>query len=132
MNATVKVMRSYDYCHFEISLSDDCADLDAVNELRKQAAILADEAVRQYKIAKEKEGQRQYKEREMKQLLDKIDFIAKKPKSEWTCEEAALMRSKADKDFFKDYQDSCYFYDDEGREHHFSMLSKFKDVRVKT
>ena len=44
MEASVKIMRSYDYNHFEICLSDDCEDLKAVNELRKSAQRLADEA----------------------------------------------------------------------------------------
>jgi hypothetical protein len=51
--ASVKVMRSYDYCHFEVTLSstqvESTADVDA---LRKEAARLADKAVSQYKIAK--------------------------------------------------------------------------------
>ena len=57
-NASVKVMRSYDYCHFEINLASDISDLNnqgqivAVDDLRKQAARLADKAVQQYKVAK--------------------------------------------------------------------------------
>lgn len=51
--ATVKVMRSYDYCHFEVCLSSSSASTpDAVDGLRKQAARLADKAVDQYRIAK--------------------------------------------------------------------------------
>lgn len=56
--ATVKVMRSHDYCHFEVSLStsDDPEQtpisLPEIDELRKSAARLADKAVEQYKIAK--------------------------------------------------------------------------------
>jgi hypothetical protein len=55
--ASVKVMRSFDYCHFEVCLS---ATIDReqqnpsqiVDDLRKNAARLADKAVAQYKIAK--------------------------------------------------------------------------------
>jgi hypothetical protein len=54
---SVKVMRSYDYCHFEISLGmsgdSESIPLDAVDRLRKDAARLADKAVEQYKVAKE-------------------------------------------------------------------------------
>lgn len=53
MNASVKIMLSYDYNHFEVALSEECEDLKAANELRKSAQRLADEAVRQYKVAQE-------------------------------------------------------------------------------
>lgn len=53
-SASVKVMRSYDYCHFEVVLSlreteKTFITADDVNSLRIEAARLADEAVRQYK-----------------------------------------------------------------------------------
>jgi hypothetical protein len=51
--ASVKVMRSHDYCHFEVVLGSSQANTpEAVDELRKAAARLADKAVEQYKIAK--------------------------------------------------------------------------------
>jgi hypothetical protein len=54
--ASVKVMRSHDYCHFEVALSatiDDGLERPVqVDELRKTAARLADKAVEQYKVAK--------------------------------------------------------------------------------
>ena len=56
--ASVKVMRSHDYCHFEVALSVDAdqptgVSLTTVNDLRKEAMRLADKAVEQYKIAKQ-------------------------------------------------------------------------------
>lgn len=65
--ASVKVMRSFDYCHFEVCLSTTLEDkpwiqgepkpgVDTVDELRKMAARLADKAVEQYKIAKRAAG----------------------------------------------------------------------------
>lgn len=51
--ASVKVMLSHDYCHFEVSLSSSSAVTpELVDELRKTAARLADKAVSQYRIAK--------------------------------------------------------------------------------
>lgn len=51
--ASVKVMRSHDYCHFEVVLSSSSANSpELVDELRKTAARLADKAVSQYRIAK--------------------------------------------------------------------------------
>ena len=47
MKASVKILRSFDYCHFEVSLSyDDDMTLEQVNDLRKQAAVLVDEVGR--------------------------------------------------------------------------------------
>lgn len=56
ISATVKVMRSHDYCHFEIvlgiSASNGSLTTVDIDETRKEAARLADKAVEQYKIAK--------------------------------------------------------------------------------
>ena len=53
-SGSVKVMRSYDYCHFEVTLSTSGpASIEFIDELRKQAARLADKAVEQYKVAKD-------------------------------------------------------------------------------
>lgn len=55
-SASVKVMRSHDYCHFEVTLSsNDASTPEQVDALRKEAARLADKAVAQYKIAKSSE-----------------------------------------------------------------------------
>jgi hypothetical protein len=135
-------MRSYDYCHFEVALSMEVPEpdgdqdttgvvLDSANDLRKQAAILVDEAVRQYKIAKAKENARQRHEFDVNQTLAKIERIKAKPESEWTVEEAALMRAHADKDFWRQYEGDDYMYQEEPeRDHHFSMLRKFQDTRI--
>lgn len=132
MLASVKVMRSYDYCHFEVSLSvDNAADLDAVDALRKQAAILVDEAVRQYKIAKAKESGRAGNEYEIKRLLDRIERLKAVPASDLSIEDAAFLRSSADRAFWKDFDDDDYYYSDPEREHHFSMLRKFKETTIK-
>lgn len=130
--ASVKVMRSYDYCHFEVSLSsDDDMTLEQVDALRKDAALLADEAVRQYKIAKKKEDKRDRLEWEVRAALERVARIEQKPKSEWTIEEAALMRAHADREFWKDYDQDSYGYEDSDREIHFSMLYRFREAKVK-
>ena len=51
-------MRSHDYCHFEVNLAIDLAGYrheeqhECIDDLRKEAARLADKAVEQYKVAK--------------------------------------------------------------------------------
>jgi hypothetical protein len=132
MKASVRVMRSYDYCHFEVTLgSDDDLTLGQVDDLRKQAALLVDEAVRQYKIAKRAEEKRQYAETDKQLALDRANRIRQNPQSEWGIEDAAFMRSFEDKAFWKDYEaDNYYYEDDPERDHHFSMLRKFEATRV--
>lgn len=134
MKAFAKVMRSYDYCHFEIALEREVADgdLDAVNELRKEAAILVDEAVRQYKIAKDKEKRRESQAWQINELIEKIKRFEAIPENERTIEQTALLRSSADRAFWKDYDEDWYGYgEDPERDHHFSMLRRFKETRVK-
>jgi hypothetical protein len=133
MQASARVMRSYDYCHFEIVLGDECPTLDAVDDLRKQAAILVDEAVRQYKIAKQKENSRQMREDDIERSLQRIELIKKTPISEWSIEQAALMRSYEDKSFWASMDADGYDYNDgynPDRDHHFSMLTRFKNNRI--
>lgn len=132
MQASVKVMRSHDYCHFEVALSADCETIDDVDALRKQAAILADEAVRQYKLARTAEQKRERSEHQVRQLLDAIARVKERPESDWSASEAAMVRGASDRDFWKEYEEDCYMYDsDPERDHHFSMLRRFKNVTVR-
>ena len=69
----VKVMLSYDYNHFEVCLSvDENATLKEINERRKEAQRLCDEAVRQYKIAKVKAEKRTQLSYEFDQLEKEV------------------------------------------------------------
>lgn len=53
MGASVKVMLSHDYCHFEVSKSTDQeATNEQIDAMRKDCMRLADKAIEQYKIAK--------------------------------------------------------------------------------
>ena len=135
MKASVKVMRSHDYCHFEVQLStDEDLDLDGVNELRKRAALLVDEAVRQYQLAKKAESRRSSKEWQLESALSRKLALEAKA-GELTAEEAAFLRGMADADFWREYHEDDYCYEDQPeRDHHFSMLRRFKDelgVRVR-
>lgn len=134
MKASVRVMRSHDYCHFEIALSsDEDMTLDEVNNMRKQAALLVDEAVRQYRIAKKKEDNRQRFEWDKERAVERAARLRDKSQSEWTIEDAAFMRSYEDKAFWADMDQENYTYaKDPERDRHFSMLRKFQDTRIAT
>lgn len=108
--ASVKVMNSYDYSHFEVSLaSDQPMTIEEINGMRKTSQRLVDEAIRQYKIAKEKANQRENLGWETENLKKQFDIINKKPISEWTPEEKAKIKLMGDKDwqsqFDYDYED---------------------------
>jgi len=132
MKAAVKVMRSYDYCHFEVALSSDQEmDLDQINEMRKQAAILVDEAVRQYQTAKKAEDNRQRHDWDKDRAINRAKALYEKPRSEWSVDEAAFMRSYEDRSFWIELEKDNYAYEeDPERDHHFSMLNKFKETRI--
>ena len=109
--ASVKVMLSYDFNHFEISLGNDSEmTLKEVDSLRKDAQRLADKAVEQYKIAKRIAGQRANIMSEKYLLEREIEKIKTKPKSEWTATDKAKIKALQDHDYWVQYD---YDYEDE-------------------
>ena len=89
--ASVKIMLSDDYCHFEVALSSDLdMSLKQVNKLRKDAQRLTDEAVRQYKEMKRRAATDW--EWDRRQVFDSAEKIRQKPISEWTVEDKATMK----------------------------------------
>ncbi len=97
INASVKVMRSYDYCHFEVSLSCDAlTTMEEVDALRKQAAKLADKAVRQYKVRKEFEQEKERDDYAMRRFQARCDEIREKPEDQLTPDEKAMLRAESD------------------------------------
>ena len=112
--ASVKVMRSHDYCHFEVALSSSVANSpEAVDELRKTAARLADKAVEQYKVAKENAEQMVYDARGFARLQDLQSRILKKPESDHTPQEKAVLKAIADR---LHRSRRCYDYEDQWEE----------------
>lgn len=117
--ASVKVMRSYDYCHFEVCLSeDDAINLNAVDDLRKDAMRLVDKAVEQYKTAKASESKRLSHHSDAKRLKAKAKAIKENfPKSEWTPDQKATIKMYEDHCFHAsriyDYEDHWSDYPDD-------------------
>ena len=110
--ASVKVMRSHDYCHFEVNLSasvscppDSPEWFQQVDSLRKNAARLADKAVEQYKIAKRAYHRH---ETEFGALKYAADNAERTPEDQRTPEEKAAIKALDDYRFAQrqyDYQD---------------------------
>ena len=107
---SVKIMLSYDYNHFEICLSSDNEmGIGQVNELRKDAQRLADEAVRQYKVAKERAAHNLRYDKE--QFLNKIEVIKNTPANLRSIESVAMLKHYEDTEWQKQFE--TYDYDDD-------------------
>jgi hypothetical protein len=113
-NASVKVMRSYDYCHFEVVLGrDNGQPLNKydVDEMRKGAARLVDKAVEQYKIMKKFLIEKSETGHDYNRLSKIVaGYLKEQPqRSEWTPEQKAVEKRLRDLDFYRsleyDYQD---------------------------
>jgi hypothetical protein len=105
-SASVRVMRSYDYSHFEVCLTSSSATTpQGVDELRKTAQRLADKAVEQFKIAKEAASR--LEQMEAQWLLTQAKAT---PEDERTPEQQAVIKYHADAAFAAQFD---YDYDDE-------------------
>src|SRR5690606_38372502 len=99
--ASVKVMRSFDYCHFEVALAtDQYLDSGEVNSLRIEAAKLADHAVNQYRAKQQAEGYSASNSYKREELERKVKAIKENfPQSEWTPEQKATVKQLDDLNF---------------------------------
>jgi hypothetical protein len=115
MKASVKIMRSYDYNHFEICLSsDEDMTLQQVDDMRKEAMRLTDKAVYQYQLAKDNIQYSKYNNFLRKDLEKKVKIIKENfPKSEWTEEQKATVKALDDFEYW-DYQDDWGSGEQEG------------------
>lgn len=112
MMGSVKVMRSHDYCHFEVCLSSSSVTTpEAVDELRKTAARLADKAVEQYKVAKRNAELRESDGWKKEMLREEAKRAGEKPESERTPREKAALKAVQDASFNASRR--RYDYDDE-------------------
>jgi len=121
INASAKIMLSYDYCHFEISAgieNEEGLSLKEIDNLRKNVQRLADKAVTQYKKAKEMAAKRMDGEREMRNFEEECQRILKKNEADRTLKEIAMLKEYQDERwqekflYLYDYEDECE--DEEG------------------
>lgn len=110
---TVKIMLSYDYCHFEITRgTDQDLSLQQTNELRKDVQRLADEAVRQYKLAKEMALKQLTLDSEKNRFIDDIIKIKAKPEGDRTINETAMLKAYNDNEWQEKFN-FTFDYNDE-------------------
>lgn len=113
--ASVKVMLSYDYSHFESSMSienESGLSLQDINEARKNCQRLSDEAVRQYKKAKEMAAFRQNGTYELDNFRNTCEKIKLKTECDRTIKEIAMLKQYEDENWQSQF-DYPYDYDDD-------------------
>jgi hypothetical protein len=111
-SSTVRILLSYDYCHFEISKQIEGEDIvqAEIDEARKDVQRLADKAVGQYKTAKEKAIKRTGSSYERMQLEKEVREINMKKEEYLTPDDKAKIKA------LSDYKHQCeydYMDDDE-------------------
>lgn len=119
-NASVKVMLSYDYSHFEASMSlenDNGLDIKEIDAARKNCQRLADKAVGQYKTAKEAAAKRTDGKYQMENFLAQIKKIEAKDEHDRTLKEIAMLKEYKDEAWREQF---LYDYDyEDDREYNF-------------
>lgn len=109
--ATVKVMLSYNYCHFEVSKQiegDDITQQD-IDNARKDCQRLADKAVGQYQTAKAEQNRIAANSYERQTLEREVLQIRAKPQDEWSIYDKAKVKALEDYNFQSRYN----YMDDE-------------------
>lgn len=114
-SASVKVMLSYDYCHFEASMSlENESGLSEVviDDARKKCQRLADKAVGQYKKAKQMASNRSDGEYQMRNFQEQCERIKAKDEQDRTIKEIAMLKQYEDENWQANFMYE-YDYDDD-------------------
>ena len=114
-SASVKIMLSYDYSHFEVSMSLEDKDgilKSEIDDARKQCQKLADKAVGQYKTAKEMAAKRTDSKYRISNFEASCQQIIKKPEGERTINEVAQLKQYQDENWREQFE-YPYDYDDD-------------------
>jgi len=108
--ATVKIMLSHNYCHFEVSKQIEGEDISQqdIDTTRKECQRLADRAVEQYKRAKDYEAKRAHNNNERLNMEREVSLIKQKPEDQWTVFDKAKVKALEDYHYV-----SLYNYEDD-------------------
>jgi hypothetical protein len=114
-NASVKVMLSYDYSHFEALMSlenDNGLTVREIDAARKDCQRLADKAVSQYKTAKEQAERRSDGQYKMKNFEAECIRIKAKDENDRTLNEIAMLKQYENEHWQAQFEYD-YDYDDD-------------------
>ena len=109
--ASVKVMLSYDYSHFESSMTlenDNGIELIEIDNARKMCQRLADKAVGQYKKAKQMAAERTNGDFKMRSFEDECKRIQMKDEQDRTIKEIAMLKQYENENWQSQFE---YYYD---------------------
>ncbi len=98
-SATVKVMISHNYNHFEASISlenEDGVSFEDIDNARKDCNRLCDKAIKQYNTAKTIESKRLSLSNEKRNLEREVSEIKQRDKETWTVVEKAKVKTLED------------------------------------
>ena len=118
-SASVKVMLSYDYSHFEASMSldnDNGIEMLEIDNARKMCQRLADKAVGQYKKAKTNASNRIDGIYKMQNFEETCKRIQKKDEGDRTINEVAMLK-QYENEKWQDQFDNLYDYEDDENDH---------------
>ena len=114
-NASVKVMLSYDYSHFETLMSlenEDGLTTEEIDEARKKCQRLSDKAVGQYRKAKDMASLRIDGEIKIRNFTEECERIRAKKEGDRTINEAAMLKQFEDEEWEDKFM-YAYDYDDD-------------------
>ena len=114
-SASVKVMLSYDYSHFEASMSvenESGLTMSDIDEARKKCQRLSDKAVGQYKKAKQMASNRSDGEYQMRNFQEQCERIKAKDEQDRTIKEIAMLKQYEDENWQANFMYE-YDYDDD-------------------
>lgn len=114
-SASVKVMLSHNYNHFEVSMqveNESGISTTDVDDARKECQRLCDKAIKQYDIAKSVNSRRASLNSEKASLEREVSRIKENPKETWSVTDKAKVKALEDHNWELkyDYQDD---YDDQ-------------------
>lgn len=129
IQATVKLMISYNFCHFEISKTIEAEKVliqgedghltssqhltqEDIDNARKECQRLIDKAIGQYQKAKDEASKSATVESERLQLRREVSVIKNKPENEWSIYDKAKVKALEDYD-----HNAMYNYDDDSDWH---------------
>ena len=114
-SASVKVMLSYDYSHFEASMSvenESGLTMSDIDEARKKCQRLSDKAVGQYKKAKQMASNRSDGEYQMRNFQEQCERSKARDEQDRTIKEIAMLKQYEDENWQSQFMYD-YDYDDD-------------------
>lgn len=114
-SASVKVMQSYNYCHFEASMSlenDNGISVNEIDEARKSCQRLTNKAIGQYQKGKEVAASRNDSGIKIRAFKQEISLIQNKQLSDRTLREIGMLKQYEQENWEAQFE-VHYDYDDD-------------------